>query len=52
MGLKMVFERTEPEFPMPPELLGQAVSSHKLIYYDLPVDITNQVIERIDAPQN
>ena len=52
MGLKMVFERTEPEFPMPPELLGQAVSSHKLIYYDLPVDITNQVIERIDTPQN
>ena len=52
MGLKMVFERTEPEFPMPPELLGQTAGSHKLLYYSGPIDITDQVIDKIDATQN
>jgi len=52
MGLNMVFERTEPEFPMPPELLGQTVGSHKLLYHSGPIDITDQVIDKIDATQN
>ncbi len=51
MGLKMVFERTEPEFPMPPELLGQTVSTLKLLYFSGPIDITDQVIDRVDASQ-
>ena len=52
MGLNMVFERTEPAFPMPPELLGQTVGSHKLLYHSGPIDITDQVIDKIDATQN
>jgi len=51
LGLTMVFERTEPEFPMPPELLGQTVSTLKLLYHSGPIDITDQVIDKVDASQ-
>ena len=51
MGLKMVFEMTEPEFPMLNEqALVSAMNTHKLLFHDGPVDITDQVIDKIDAP--
>ncbi|MCH8215302.1 MAG: OmpH family outer membrane protein [Planctomycetes bacterium] len=57
MGLKMVFERTEPEFPLPNEqALASAMNTHKLLFDDGLVDISDQVIDKIDAkidaPQN
>ena len=53
MGLKMVFERTEPEFPMLNEqALVSAMNTHKLLFHDGLVDISDQVIDKIDAPQN
>ncbi len=51
MGLKMVFEMTEPEFPMLNEqALVSAMNTHKLLFHDGLVDITDQVIDKIDAP--
>ena len=51
MGLKMVFEMTEPEFPMLNEqALVSAMNTHKLLFHDGLVDISDQVIDKIDAP--
>jgi len=47
-GLTMVFERTEPSFPIPSEGFAVTVSTHKLIYSKGCVDITSDVIAEID----
>jgi Skp family chaperone for outer membrane proteins len=47
-GLTMVFERTEPSFPIPSEGFAVTVSTHKLIYSKGCVDITADVIAEID----
>lgn len=47
-GLTMVFERTEPSFPIPSDGFAVTVSTHKLIYSDGCVDITADVLAEID----
>ena len=47
-GLSMVFERTEPTFPIKAEGFAVTVSTHKLIYGKGCVDITADVIAEID----
>jgi len=47
-GLTMVFEQTEPEFPIPEDRFAMTVSMHKLIYCEGCVDITDEVLARID----
>lgn len=47
-GLTMVFERTEPMFPIKAEGFAVTVSTHKLIYGKGCLDITADVIAEID----
>ena len=47
-GLTLVFERTEPTFPIKAEGFAMTVSTHKLIYSKGCVDITADVIAEID----
>ena len=47
-GLTMVFERTEPQFPIKAEQFAVTVSTHKLIYGKGCLDITSDVIAEID----
>ena len=49
-GLVMVFEKGEVEFPsMSPDDLMLTLSTHKLLYSDGCLDITDEVIARLDA---
>lgn len=47
-GLDMVFNRSEPEYPIPADRLFMAISTHKLIYSRGCIDITDEVIAEID----
>jgi Skp family chaperone for outer membrane proteins len=47
-GLDMVLERTDPEFPISSEELMATFSTHKVLYADGCVDLTNEVIARLD----
>ncbi len=48
-GLVLVFERTEPEFPVSSEELMMTFSTHKVLYADGCVDLTQEVAARLDA---
>ncbi len=48
-GLNLVFERTEPEFPVPSEELMMTFSTHKVLYAEGCVDLTQEVTARLDA---
>ncbi len=48
-GLTLVFERTEPEFPVSSEELMMTFSTHKVLYADGCVDLTQEVTARLDA---
>ncbi|MBN1506338.1 MAG: OmpH family outer membrane protein [Sedimentisphaerales bacterium] len=48
-GLTIVFERTEPEFPISSEELRLTFSTHKVLYADGCVDLTQEVATRLDA---
>ena len=49
-GLDMVFEKDEPEFPFPsPDELMMTLSTHKVLYSGGCVDITDEVVARLDA---
>lgn len=49
-GLDVVFERSEPDFPSPSANdLTMTISTHKLLYGDGCVDITDEVMARVDA---
>lgn len=51
-GLDMVLERDEPEFPVPsPDELMMTLSTHKVLYSGGCVDITNEVVARLDAEE-
>ena len=51
-GLDMVFERTEPEFPMPSaEEFLTTLNTHKVLYSGGCVDITDDVTARLDAKE-
>lgn len=51
-GLDFVLERTEPKFPMSNEELRLTISTHKVLYGAGAVDLTNDVIARIDAGES
>jgi len=48
-GLTLVFERTEPEFPVSSEELMMTFSTHKVLYAEGCVDLTQEVVARLDA---
>jgi Skp family chaperone for outer membrane proteins len=48
-GLTLVFERTEPEFPVSSEELMMTFSTHKVLYAEGCVDLTQEVATRLDA---
>jgi Skp family chaperone for outer membrane proteins len=48
-GLSLVFERTEPEFPVSSEELMMTFSTHKVLYAEGCVDLTGEVTARLDA---
>jgi Skp family chaperone for outer membrane proteins len=48
-GLTIVFERTEPEFPISSDELRLTFSTHKVLYADGCVDLTQEVATRLDA---
>ena len=50
-GLELVLERTEPEFPISSEELMAALNVHKVLYDGGCVDLTSEVIARIDASE-
>ncbi len=47
-GLEMVLERTEPEFPTSSEELMATFSTHKVLYSGGAVDLTAEVMARLD----
>jgi Skp family chaperone for outer membrane proteins len=51
-GLDMVFEKDEPEFPVPsPDELMMTLSTHKVLYSGGCVDMTDEVVARLDAEE-
>ena len=48
-GLSLIFERTEPEFPVSSEELMMTFSTHKVLYAEGCVDLTQEVTARLDA---
>jgi Skp family chaperone for outer membrane proteins len=49
-GLQLVFEKSEPELPASsPTQLELAMGTHKVLYSDGCVDITEEVMVRVDA---
>lgn len=47
-GLDLVFESTEPQFPISSDELMLAISTHKLLYSTGCVDLTGEVIAQLD----
>lgn len=47
-GLDMVLERTKPEFPTSSEELMATFSTHKVLYAGGCVDLTQEVMDRLD----
>jgi Skp family chaperone for outer membrane proteins len=48
-GLDLVLEQTEPEFPISSEELMATFSTHKVLYAGGAVNLTDEVISRLDA---
>jgi len=48
-GLDLVLERTEPKFPMAGEEVFSVISTHKVLYCGGCVDLTSEVLTRVDA---
>ncbi len=48
-GLDLVLERTEPQFPISSEELMATFSTHKVLYAGAEMDMTDEVIARLDA---
>lgn len=48
-GLDLVLERSEPKFPLASEEVWSTVGTHKVLYSGGCVNLTNEVIDRIDA---
>lgn len=51
-GLDIVFERTEPQFPISSDELMATFSTHKVLYAAGAVDLTDEVVARLDASDN
>jgi len=50
-GVTLVLERTEPEFPVTPDELMMTFSTHKVLYAENCMDLTEEVTARLDANQ-
>ena len=48
-GLDLVLERTEPNFPMASDELMAALGTHKVLYAGAEMDLTKEVVNRLDA---
>lgn len=48
-GLELVLERTEPNFPISSDELMATFSTHKVLYAGGSVDLTDEVISRLDS---
>ena len=48
-GLDLVLERSEPKFPLASEEVWSTVGTHKVLYAGGCVNLTNDVIDRVDA---
>jgi len=48
-GLELVLERTEPDFPISSDELMATFSTHKVLYAGGSLDLTAEVISRLDA---
>lgn len=48
-GLDLVLERSEPKFPLASEEVWSTAGTHKVLYSGGCVNLTNDVIDRIDA---
>jgi len=48
-GLDLVLEKTEPQFPISGDELMATFSTHKVLYSGNCLDLTNEVIARLDA---
>jgi len=48
-GLDLVLERTEPSFPISSDELMATFSTHKVLYAGGSVDLTDEVVSRLDA---
>ena len=48
-GLDLVLERSEPKFPLTTEEVWSTVGTHKVLYGGGCVNLTNDVIDRVDA---
>ncbi|MBP8305208.1 MAG: OmpH family outer membrane protein [Phycisphaerae bacterium] len=48
-GLGLVLERTEPDFPIPPDLLPSKISTYKVLHAKGCVDITADVLAMVDG---
>ena len=52
-GLELVLEGTEPKFPMASvEEIFTVISTHKVLYCGAGIDLTDEVIARVDASVN
>ena len=51
-GLDLILERTAPTFPISSEELMATFSTHKVLYAGAEMDLTNEVIARLDALEN
>lgn len=51
-GLDLVLERSEPKFPLASEEVWSTVGTHKVLYSGGCVNLTNDVIDRVDASAN
>ena len=49
-GLLLVLEKSEPEFPIQRDL-GLIIGTHKVLYSDGCLDITDDVIAKMDAEE-
>jgi Skp family chaperone for outer membrane proteins len=50
-GLDLVLERTEPEFPISSDELMLTLSTHKVLYDGGCLDLTAEVVTRLDAAE-
>lgn len=50
-GLDLVFEKDEPSFPIPPEEFMLVISTHKLLYSQGCVDLTDEIIAKMDSKE-
>ena len=48
-GLDLVLERTEPNFPMASDELMATLGTHKVLYAGAEIDLTQEVLKRLDA---